>query len=54
MSIRTQILANKIIKMFIDEQVPLSIQLDALKMAKEKIDWCRKTGLGMSQQMLEL
>jgi hypothetical protein len=51
---RTQILANRIIKIFIDENVPLSIQLDALKLAKEKIEWCRKTGKGMSQQMLEL
>jgi hypothetical protein len=33
---RTQILANRIIKIFIDENVPLSIQLDALKLAKEK------------------
>jgi len=49
---RKQILANKIIKMFIDEQVPLSIQLESLKLAKEKIEWCRKTGLGMSQQKL--
>ena len=38
---RKQILANKIIKMFIDEKVPLSIQLDSLKLAKEKIEWCR-------------
>jgi hypothetical protein len=51
---RTQILANKIIKMFIDENVPLSIQLESLKLAKEKIEWCRKTGKEMSQQMLDL
>ena len=30
---RTQQLANKIIKMFIDEKVPLSIQLASLKLA---------------------
>lgn len=51
---KSQQLANKIIKMFIDEQVPLFIQLASLKLAKEKIEWCRKTGTEMKQQKLEL
>lgn len=49
---RTQILANKIIKIFIDEKIPLSIQLDSLKLAKQKIEWCRKNGQGLAQQKL--
>lgn len=51
---KTQLLANKIIKMFIDENVPLSIQLDALKLAKQKIEWCRKTGKEFSQYKINL
>ena len=51
---KSQQLANKIIKMFIDEQVPICIQLASLKLAKEKIEWCRKTGTEMKQQKLEL
>lgn len=51
---RTQQLANKIIKMFIDEKVPLSIQLASLKLAKEKIEWCRKTGAEMKQQKIDV
>ena len=51
---KSQQLANKIIKMFIDEQIPLSIQLASLKLAKEKIEWCRKTGAEMKQQKLQL
>jgi len=51
---KTKILANKIIKMFIDENIPLSIQIDALKIAKDKIEWCRKAGKEISQFELEL
>lgn len=46
---RNQIIANKIIKMFIDENVPITIQL-----AKEKIEWCRNQGKELSQLKLEL
>lgn len=49
---RINFLSNKIIKMFIDEKVPISVQLDSLRMAKEKIEFCRKTGVGMAQQKL--
>jgi hypothetical protein len=48
----TEKLANKIIKMFIDENVPLSIQLEALKLAKLKIEFCRKTGTEIYQKTL--
>ena len=40
---RTQIMANKIIKLFIDNEIPLSIQLDALKLARQKIEFCKNT-----------
>ena len=49
---KTQILANKIIKMFIDEKIPLSIQLDALKLAKLKIDFCKQTAKEIKQKEL--
>lgn len=49
---RTQILSNKIIKLFIDEQIPISIQLDALRVAKQKIEWCKKNGADMKQKKL--
>jgi len=51
---RTQLLANQIIKLFIDEKIPLSIQLDALKLAKQKIDFCKNTAKKMKQKKLEL
>lgn len=38
----------------INEGKKFGIEIDAFRMAKEKIEWCRKIGLGMSQQMLEL
>ena len=49
---QTEILANKIIKIFIDEKVPLSIQLEALRLAKLKIEFCRKTGKSIYQTKL--
>ena len=49
---KTEILANKIIKMFIDENVPLSIQLEALRLAKLKIEFCRKFGKEIYQLKL--
>lgn len=38
----TNQLANKIIQMFIENDIPQSQQLEILQMAKEKIEWCRK------------
>jgi len=50
----TQQLANEIIKLFIDNDIPIHIQLQSLKMAREKIEWCRKTGAEMRQEKLKL
>ena len=50
----TQQLANKIIKLFIENDIPIHIQLKSLKMAREKIEWCRKTGAEMRQENLKL
>ena len=54
MADRTQLIANKIIKIFIDENIPLSIQLDALKLARQKIDFCKNKAKEMKQKTLEL
>ena len=51
---RTQIIANKIIKLFIDNEIPLSIQIDALKLARKKIEFCKNTAKEMKQKKLEL
>ncbi len=51
---KTQLLANKIIKLFIDENIPLSIQLDSLKLAKQKIDFCKDMSRDMKQKTLNL
>jgi hypothetical protein len=50
----TQQLANEIIKIFIDNDITLSMQLQILKIAKEKIEFCRKTGANLYQKSLEL
>lgn len=50
----TQQKANEIIKMFIENDVPIHIQLQSLKMAREKIEWCRRTGTEMRQEKLKL
>jgi hypothetical protein len=44
--------ANEIIKLFIEHEIPLTQQLEILKMVKEKIDFCRKTGAEMKQLKL--
>jgi len=44
MFMTTNQLANKIIQMFIENDIPPSQQLEILQMAKEKIEWCRKVG----------
>jgi len=50
---RTEKLANEIIKLFIDNQIPINIQLDALKLAKLKIEFCKEAGKDMKQNSLE-
>ena len=45
--------ANEIIKMFLDNNIPITQQLQILKMAKEKIDFCRNTGAEMQQKRLD-
>ena len=50
----TQKKANEIIKFFIDNDISLFQQLEILKMVKEKIEWCRKTGTEMRQVKLKL
>ena len=51
---KTERLANEIIRLFIEEQIPLSIQIDALKLAKEKIEFCKKSGAEMRQNKLKV
>jgi hypothetical protein len=48
------VLANKIIKIFIDEKIPLSQQLEVIKMVKERIEFCKKTGAEIKQLKLDL
>ena len=50
----TNQLANEIIKLFIENEIPLHQQLQILKMAREKIEWCRRTGAEMRQEKLKL
>ena len=45
--------ANEIIKLFIDNDIPLFQQLEILKMVRERIEFCRKTALEMRQKKLE-
>ena len=47
-------LANDIIKIFIDNNIPLHQQLQILKLVKEKIEFCRKAGAEMLQKKLNL
>lgn len=49
----TNQLANEIIKMFIDNDIPLNQQLQILKIVREKIEWCRRTGAEMRQEKYE-
>jgi hypothetical protein len=53
-NIHTTIKANEIIKLFIDNEIPLHQQLEILKLAKQKIEFCRKDGAEMKQTKLEL
>lgn len=45
--------ANEIIKLFIDNDIPISQQLQILKMVREKIEFARKTGAEMMQKKLD-
>jgi hypothetical protein len=46
--------ANEIIKLFIDNKIPLFQQLEILKLARKKIEFCRKTGAEIKQKTLDL
>ncbi len=46
--------ANEIIKLFIDNEIPLSQQLEILKMVRQKIEFCRNTAKEMKQHKLNL
>jgi hypothetical protein len=46
--------ANEIIKLFIDNKIPLYQQLEILKLARKKIEFCRKTGAEIKQKTLDL
>jgi hypothetical protein len=46
--------ANKIIKLLIDNKIPLFQQIEILKLARKKIEFCRKTGAEIKQQKLEI
>jgi hypothetical protein len=48
----SQQLANEIIKLFIDNDISTTQQLAILKMVREKIEWCKKTGAEMKQTKL--
>lgn len=48
----TNQLANEIIKLFIDNDVSLTKQLEILKVARQKIDFCRSTGKKIYQKEL--
>ena len=48
----TEQLANEIIKLFIDNKIPLSQQLDILKLVKLKIEFCKNTAKEMKQTKL--
>ena len=45
-------ISNEIIKIFIDKKTPLSKQLDILKLAKAKIEFCRNTAKDLKKKDL--
>lgn len=49
-----RILANKIIKMFIDEDLSINQQLEIIKAVKERLDFCKNTGAKMQQYEMDL
>jgi hypothetical protein len=44
--------ANEIIKLFIDNEIPITQQLEILKMVRQKIEFCRNTAKEMKQHTL--
>ena len=48
----TNQLANEIIKLFIDNDISLNKQLEILKIARLKIEFCRSTRKKISQKEL--
>ena len=46
--------ANEIIKLFIDNDIPINQQLQILKIVREKLDFCKKTAAEIRQNKLEL
>ena len=46
--------ANKIIKLFIDNNIPLTQQLEIIKHAKQKIEFCRSTAKEVTQHKLKI
>ena len=44
--------ANEIIKLFIENEIPIFQQLEIIKLVREKLDFCRKTGADMKQLKL--
>lgn len=46
--------ANEIIKLFIDNDIPINQQLQILKIVREKLDFCKKVGAEIRQQKLEI
>jgi hypothetical protein len=44
--------ANDIIALFIENKIPLSQQLEILKIARQKIEFCRNTSNEMKQTKL--
>lgn len=46
--------ANEIIKLFIDNDIPINQQLQILKIVREKLDFCKKIGTEIRQQKLNI
>jgi|Laugresu1bdmlbdd_1035124.scaffolds.fasta_scaffold99846_2 hypothetical protein len=46
--------ANEIIKLFIENEIPISQQLEIIKLVREKLEFCRKTGAEIKQLNLNL
>ena len=44
--------ANEIISLFIENKIPLSQQLEILKIVRQKIEFCRNTANEMKQTKL--
>jgi hypothetical protein len=51
-NINIQKKTNEIIKLFIDNEIPITQQLEILKMARQKIEFCRSTAKEIKQHKL--